>query len=428
MRQCIPLGFAPVIIFQNADGAVHFSRIRPARRAARSPGFRAEKGRPVVSNGGTRIFFSAVGDQRQDGGLGLGQDALSDSTQCRHSGCPAVLHGAALCQHLARGRRVLGERNHCSSTSGVRLRNSLRDGQVFKPFPRPSCLHGWHGVLAIGVSPPPRFSARLNQLLAAGRTMIEDIARRTAEVLPRYGATYWALLSQPVARITPRSRAGTQVWDAMLFWVVSLAIFLLTRYIAFSSIADPVLFFVSSAITALVQLVMVALAFFWVWRVFGAPYPLGSFLIATACIHGVVLPLEAVLNVGLFGIMRILDADLYRLAINSVSGCGQVTSMDALAQAMEARMQAANPAQTLRLILLFMAMSLPLFSVLIGYGVAYARVLARLTAEPVRPGSARLLLMLVLGSALAGTGLFFSALFDWALFQDPALCLQTTLP
>lgn len=312
----------------------------------------------------------------------------------------------------------------CGSTCG----NFLRDDQIFKSFARSFRPQGSHGLLAIDISLQLRFSGRLIPLSEVGRTVIEDIAKRTAEVLPRYGATLWALLAQPVAQITPRSRNGTQVWDAMLFWAVSLALFLLTRYIAFGSITDPGLFFVSSAITGLLQLVLVSLSFFWVWRIFGAPYPLGSFLIATACIHGVVLPLEAVLNLVLFGIMRLLDADIYRLAVNSMSGCGQVTSMDAIAQAMEARMQAADPAQTLRLILLYMVVSLPLFGVLIGYGVAYVRVLARLTAEPARPGTARLLLMLVLGTALAGTGLLFSALFDWTLFQDPELCLQAALP
>ncbi len=172
------------------------------------------------------------------------------------------------------------------------------------------------------------------------------------------------------------------------------------------------------------QLVLVALAFFLVWRLFGAPYPLGSFLIATACIHGLVRPLEAVLNMGIFCVIRILDAELYRLAVNSMSGCGEVTSMELLAQAMGARAQAPDPGQTLRLLLLYIVMTLPLFGVLIGYGVAYLRVLARLTAEPAPPSAARLFLMVVLGVALAGTGLFFSALFDWSLFQDPALCLQ----
>jgi hypothetical protein len=253
--------------------------------------------------------------------------------------------------------------------------------------------------------------------------MIEDIARRTAEVLPRYGSAFWTMLTHPVAQVAPRSRTGAQVWDAVLFWAVSLAIFLMTRYIAFSSLADPVLFFTSGAITGLLQLLLVALAFFCVFRLFGAPYALGSFLIATACIHGVVLPLEAVLNIGAFGIMRILDADLYRQAVNSLSGCGQVTSLAAMGQVIDARM-AADPAQALRLILLYMAVTLPLFGVLITYGIAYLRVLARLTADPPHPGAARFLLMIGLGSTLALAGLFFAALFNWALFQDTTLCLQ----
>lgn len=66
-----------------------------------------------------------------------------------------------------------------------------------------------------------------------------------------------------------------------LFWAVSVAIFLLTRYIAFSSGAPPALFFVARGISSLLQLLLVSLAFFWVWRLFGAKHSLGSFLIAT---------------------------------------------------------------------------------------------------------------------------------------------------
>ena len=55
-----------------------------------------------------------------------------------------------------------------------------------------------------------------------------------------------------------RSRAGTGVWDAVLFWSVSLAIFLVTRYIAFGAGSDPALFFIAGSITGLVQLLLVA--------------------------------------------------------------------------------------------------------------------------------------------------------------------------
>lgn len=255
--------------------------------------------------------------------------------------------------------------------------------------------------------------------------MIEDIAKRITSVLPRYGKTYWALLTHPVAQVGPRSRDGTQVWDALLFWAISAAIFLLIRYIAFSSGADPVLFFVARGIVSLLQLLLVSLAFFWVWRLFGARYPLGSFLIATACIHGVVLPLEAVLNMGSFGLMRIIDDDLFRGAINSLNGCGQIATPATLAQPIGAHMQAEDPTQTRRLLLLYAVVTLPLFGVLFAYGVAYVRVLVQLAESTTRFGAARISLMLVLATALALLGLSFAALFDWTLFRDPALCLGT---
>lgn len=51
--------------------------------------------------------------QRQDGGLGLGEDVLSDldarGAERRPTGRSAALHGAALGQHLTRGRCFLGE-------------------------------------------------------------------------------------------------------------------------------------------------------------------------------------------------------------------------------------------------------------------------------------------------------------------------------
>ena len=48
--------------------------------------------------------------------------------------------------------------------------------------------------------------------------MIENIAKRILEVLPRYGSTFWTLLAHPVAEVAPRSRDGKMVWDAVLFW------------------------------------------------------------------------------------------------------------------------------------------------------------------------------------------------------------------
>ncbi len=253
--------------------------------------------------------------------------------------------------------------------------------------------------------------------------MLEDIVKRTVAVLPRYGRTFWALLAHPVAQVTPRSRAGTAVWDAVLFWAVSLAILLLTRYIAFSSNAAPSLFFAARGLSSLLQLLLVSLAFFWVWRLFGARYPLGSFLIATACIHGVVLPLGAVLQLGSFGVMRIIGEDLFRLSANSVSGCGQITTLAAL----QATLQA-DPQMSLRPLLLYIVTTLPLIGVLIGYGIAYCRILTRLAEGSVRFGPARLLPMFVLGGSLALIGLSFAALFDWILFHNSALCLPATPP
>ncbi|MDU9006563.1 hypothetical protein [Sedimentitalea todarodis] len=253
--------------------------------------------------------------------------------------------------------------------------------------------------------------------------MLEDIVKRTVEVLPRYGSTFWALLAHPVAQVTPRSRAGTAVWDAVLFWAVSVAILLLTRYIAFSSDAAPTLFFVARGLSSILQLLLVSLAFFWVWRLFGARHPLGSFLIATACIHGVVLPLEAVLQLGSFGVMRIIGEDLFRLSANSVSGCGQVTTLAALQAALQD-----NPQTSLRPILLYIVTTLPMFGVLIGYGIAYCRILARLAEGPARFGPARLLLMFLLGGTLALIGLSFAALFDWILFNNSTLCLTPAPP
>lgn len=243
--------------------------------------------------------------------------------------------------------------------------------------------------------------------------MLEEIAKRTVAILPRYGGTFWKLLAHPVAQVTPRSRAGGAVWDAVLFWAVSMTIFLLTRYIAFSSAAPPGLFFLARGLSGILQLLLVSLAFFWTWRLFGAKQPLGSFLIATACIHGVVLPLEAVLQLAAFAAMRIIDQDLFRLAANSVSGCGQVTTLTALNSALQ------DPQAALRPILLYVIITLPLFGVLITYGIAYCRILARLA----RFGAARLLPMFLLGGALALAGLSFAALFDWILFNNTALCL-----
>lgn len=252
--------------------------------------------------------------------------------------------------------------------------------------------------------------------------MLEDIIRRTFAVLPRYGSTFWTLLAHPVTQVTPRSRAGTAVWDAVLFWAVSVTIFLLTRYIAFSSAADPTLFFVARGISSILQLLLVSLAFFWVWRLFGTKYPLGSFIIATACIHGVVLPIEAVLQLGAFAIMRIIGEDLFRLSADSISGCGQVTTWAALQATFTAQIQSA-PQTALRSFLLYVATTLPLFGVLIGYGIAYCRILMRLDERDPRSGLPRLFLMLFLGGILAVIGLSFTAMIDWILFNNSALCL-----
>lgn len=253
--------------------------------------------------------------------------------------------------------------------------------------------------------------------------MIEEIAKRTADVLPRYGSTYWALLTQPVTQTVPRSRQGKLVWDAVLFWTVSLAVYLLTRYIAFSSGADPVLFFVARGISSLLQLVLVSLAFFWVWRLFGSGLGLGSFLIATACIHGVVLPLEAVLNLGSIGVARIIDEDLYRQAVNSLNGCGQIMTFTELEAAVQSWVDG-NPDQPMKFILLYIVVTLPLIIVLVAFSVVFARVLGQLAPERRRTKPVIILLMLMLGALLAVIGLFFTTLFDWILFNDPNLCIQ----
>jgi hypothetical protein len=253
--------------------------------------------------------------------------------------------------------------------------------------------------------------------------LIENIAKRILEVLPRYGSTLWALSTHPVAEVTPRSQDGKLVWDAVLFWAVSMTIFQLTRFIAFSPNADPVLFFVAGGIGSVVQLLLVSLAFFGVGRLFGAQYDLGNFIIATACIHGVVLPLEAVLAIGLFGITRIMDEGLFQLAINSFNGCGQVVTLPELQGKLDALVQGA-PARMLWLVFLYLLMYLLFLALLIGYTVAYFRVLARLDVGRARVGFARIILMFVLGSALAVTGLTFNSLFEWTLFNDPDLCLE----
>lgn len=251
--------------------------------------------------------------------------------------------------------------------------------------------------------------------------MIERIAGRIAEVLPRYGGTLWALARHPVAEVVPRSRDGTGVWDAVLFWAVSVATFLMTRYIAFSSGSDFTLFFVARGISSVVQLLLVSLAFFWVWRVFGVRrYPLGSFVIATACIHGVVLPIEAVLSLGSIGVARMMDEDLFRQMVNSFSGCGQVTSLGALQDSTQAAFDG-NPSRQMRLTLVHMFATLPLLIVLAVYSVAYLRVLARLV-DGVRRW--RLAAMILLGCALSLIGLTYVTIFDLTLFHDESLCLD----
>lgn len=253
--------------------------------------------------------------------------------------------------------------------------------------------------------------------------MIENIVTRTLAVLPRYGATLWALLAHPVDEVAARSREGRQVWDAVLFWSVSLGIFLVTRYIAFSPGANPVNFVVARGVSGLVQLVLVSGAFFLVWRLFGARYPIGSFVIATACIHGVVLPLEAVLSLGAFGAARILNEDLFRLMVNSVNGCGEITTPEAMRNAM-ARVMDGAPAEVLGLFGLYTVLTLPFLGLVAGYGIAYCRVLARLAEGEAPFGMARVLLMLALGGALALAGLSFAALFDWTLYRDSAVCME----
>ena len=268
-------------------------------------------------------------------------------------------------------------------------------------------------------------SARVSAFHAVELDLIENIAKRIADVLPRYGNTFWALLRHPIAEVVPRSRDGVLIWDAVLFWAVSMAIFQLTRFIAFSPDADPVLFFVAAGISSVVQLLLVSMAFFCIWRLFGAQYNLGSFIIATACIHGVVLPLESVSGIGLFGITRIIDDDLFHLMTNSFNGCGQVMTLPELNSSVEALLLGAS-AQKLWLAFLYFLMTFIYLGLLIGYTVAYMRVLAQLAVGRAQFGFAKITVMLVLGGTLAITGLTFNALFNWALYSDPGLCLQTS--
>lgn len=252
--------------------------------------------------------------------------------------------------------------------------------------------------------------------------MIEKILGQILAVLPRYGGTLWALLAHPVEEVAGRSRDGRLVWDAVLFWSVSVGIFLITRYIAFSPAANPVFFFVASGVSFLLQLLLVSGAFFVVWRLFGAKYQIGSFIIATACIHGVVLPFNAVLGIGSFGAARIINEDLFRQMVNSFNGCGQVITRQAMEASVAAGIGGAH-VEGLGLIGLYILLTLPLLGVLLTYAIAYFRVLAQLAEDAAPFGLARVLLMLVLGSALAFAGLSFNALFDWTLFHDAALCM-----
>jgi len=252
--------------------------------------------------------------------------------------------------------------------------------------------------------------------------LIEDVVKRALDTLPRYGATYWALLAHPVDEVLPRSRQGLLVWDAVLFWSVSLAIYVLTRYLAFGTGVDSTIFVLARGLSFMVQLLLVSLAFFVVWRLFGARYSFGSFLIATACFHGIVLPLEAVFNLTSFGAAKIMDEQLFQLMVNSINGCGQVVSPDRLQQALNAFVNG-NEKHVLPLLGLYLAITMPILCIYLAYGFAFFRVLAGLAEGQREFGRVRISLMLALGCCLAVLAASFTGVFDWILFHKPGLCI-----
>lgn len=251
--------------------------------------------------------------------------------------------------------------------------------------------------------------------------MIETIAQRLAGFLPQYGTTLWAVLSAPVVWISSHALREGEAWRAVTFWAASFALYTLTRFLMFNRLAEPFAYVAAVFLSNGLHLVLTALGFTLVWRLFRHPLPLGSVLSALAYCWGAVVPIQTVLVILMFGIMRVLDEGLYVVLANTLNGCRDLLAAQGLRETLFASVDQAGALGLWGLglyALLFLVLTLCAAT----YAIAFLRGLQAMAQVRLVP----LLLMSALGALLwvlagaVGSGVYLM------LLGDEAACLPNT--
>lgn len=151
--------------------------------------------------------------------------------------------------------------------------------------------------------------------------MLKDVLDRVATQLPRYFGQLCDVLARPVAEVHRRARAEDGLDQAVIFWSISLIFYLTTRYVAYYSDVDEVRYFVGNLIASCVTLVVVSLAIWWVWHLFGAGASLASHVAATAYVWGALMPIQAVLHAIAIGTTRLMSDEVYAWLRETTAGC-----------------------------------------------------------------------------------------------------------
>lgn len=249
--------------------------------------------------------------------------------------------------------------------------------------------------------------------------MFETLAQKLAGFLPYYGATLWSVLRDPVPWIVARTRLQGDAWPAITFWSASFALYLLTHFLMFGRTVDPFTYVVATLMSNGVHLILTALGFVFVWRLFGRVLELPSVLIAAAYCWGAVIPVQIVLIIVMFGTIRLVSEAAFVNIANTLNGCGDFAATLGLGDEVSRAIASANLLE-LGALALYAGLFVIFAAVSVYYGAAFLRVLRQLAPA----GPVKFALMSGLGVVLWGLAGSVSAVVDVMLLTDQSACLR----
>lgn len=247
--------------------------------------------------------------------------------------------------------------------------------------------------------------------------MLADLAERVANVVPRYGAAVWAILSRPVSETLPRAGDPRLTTDALVFWAISVIFYLVVKLLIYDVGVDETRYFVSRMLGELIALIALTLAFALATRIFRASVPVHAVLAAVALFTAAVFPVTTVVMGANAVIWLAMSPDLFhefgRFLFSCTTGESFVGAMSGVRDGM-----AAGGLLAIGLTFIQAVFVACMITVWVVYGVAFFRVIGRLAGAR----GARLAGIAVSGLLLGFLALLFVQAFDWAIGQGMGGC------